>query len=418
MDCTLFYSQNTEGESGTYPSLSAPALCSHQCSAQFWYSMWEDAVSGLSTLASPPDAFPDQRPPSTSNEAGYTACDELEWQLPALDNIDVETCSDATSEAHQTLSVHSAVTSTINPSLLSLVQKIELGLNASANLVLSGNLGRGLMVSLSEQFEGQDHSLGEDDGSSFYQSDDFDFQTCRMDSEQPAMTNETETTSLCPNVGASPVPPQPVRSLETDCANQPLPTPSQSPDTCSEDTNTTSTLEEDGGPREFALNQQNIGSTQGKKNSGGIQEPSIDPKQVAPTALIDLTSDDDGEIDSNNQKGQRVKGKKRGSLWSRPRQKKQKMNNDEQVNLRAEIVIWTTEEEELTYKWDSRERLWVTHADNPEIVKVSGEFLLSQGQDIQIKVRPNAVFMPVVIEWKGGDTFEGYDDLEEDRRLE
>ena len=399
-------------ESNISPNLSVPALCSHQYWAQFWFSMWKDAVSGSSVLTPVLDAFPDQHLPSTSNEAGYATCDELEWQLPALDNIDVETCSDVTSEAHQTPSAHSPVNGTVNPSSLSLVQKIELGLNAGTTLVLPGNLGRGSMVQSSEQFEGGDDSLGGDDGSGFYESDNYDFQTCRMDSEQPSITDETQTTLSSPNMGVSPVSPQAVRSLETDCANQPLPNAFQAPDARSENTNiTASTLEEDSEPRETAPNQKITGSAQMKRNSGAIHGRSIDPNLVAPIAF------DDG-IDSNNQKGRPAKRKKRASSWSRPNQKKRKMDNGEQVNLRAEIVIWTTEEEELTYKWDSRERLWFTNTDNPEIVKVNGEFLLSQGQDIRIKVRPNAIFMPVVIEWKGRDTFEGYDNVEEDRRLE
>ncbi|KAJ4176299.1 hypothetical protein NW767_015492 [Fusarium falciforme] len=374
--------------------------------------MWEDAVCALSAPTPPPDAFPDQCLPSTSNEAGYATCDELEWQLPALDNIDAETCSDATSESHQTPSVHSPINGTVDPSSLRLVQKIELGLNAGTALVLSGSLGRDSMAQLSEQFEGKDDSLGGDDGSGFYESDNYDFQTCRMASEQPSIIDETQTTSSSPNMGASPVWPQAVRSLETDCANQPLPNAFQTPYSGSEDTNiTASTREEDSEPRGTAPNQQITGSAQMKRNSGAIQGRSMDPNLVAPLAL------DDG-IDSNNQKGRPAKRKKRASSWSRLHPKKRKMDKGEQVNLRAETVIWTAEEEELTYKWDSRERLWFTNTDNPEIVKVNGEFLLSQGEDIRVKVRPNAIFMPVVIEWKGRDTFEGYDEVEEDRRLE
>ncbi|RSL43696.1 hypothetical protein CEP54_014973 [Fusarium duplospermum] len=388
--------------------------------------MWEDAVSGLSTLASPPDAFPDQRPPSTSNEAGYTACDEIEWQLPALDNNGVEVCSDATSEAHQTTSVHSSVDGTANPLLPSLVQKLELGLNTGTNLTLSGNLGYDSKVRLSERFEAEDRSLGVDDGSGLYESDDYDFQTCRMASEQPSIGDETQTSSSCPNMGASPLSPQAVRSLETDYADQPLSNPFQTPDACSDDTNIAAlTFQEDSEPREIALNRKITGSVQRKRDSGGIGRQSTDSNLVAPIASIGPISDNDHGIDSIiesidniNQKDRPVKRKKHVSPGPRPHQKKQKLDRDEQVNLRAEIVIWTTEEQELTYKWDSRERLWFTNTDDPEIVKVNGEFLLSQGQDIRIKVRPNAVFMPVVIEWKGGDTFEGYDDVEEDRRLE
>ncbi|KAM6513216.1 hypothetical protein FALCPG4_015673 [Fusarium falciforme] len=382
--------------------------------------MWKDAVSGLSAPTPAPDAFPDQHLPSTSNQALYTTCDELEWQLPALDNNGVEACSDATSEAHQTPSAHSPVDGTVNPSLPSLVQKLELGLNAGTNLALSGNLGYDSMVQLSEQFEGEDHSLGGDDGSGLNESDDYDFQTCRMASEQPSIVDETQTTSSCPNMGASPVSPRAVRSLETDCADQPMSNPFQTPDACSEDTNiTASTWEEDSEPCEIALKREITGSAQRKRYSGGIEGRPTDPSLVAPIAFIGLTSDDDDDgIDSINQKDRSSKRKKQVSPGPRRHQKKQKLDKDEQVNLRAEIIIWTTEEEELTYKWDSRERLWFTNTDNPEIVKVNGEFLLSQGQDIRIKVRPNAVFMPVVIEWKGGNTFEGSDDVEEDRRFE
>jgi hypothetical protein len=198
-----------------------------------------------------------------------------------------------------------------------------------------------------------------------------------------------------------------------------LSSPFQTPDACSEDTNiTASTLEEDGKPRETALNRKITGSAQRKRHSGGIERQSTDPNLVAPITLIGLTFDDDDGIDRINQKSRPAKRKKQVSPGSRPHHKKQKIHKDEQVNLRAEIVIWTTEEEELTYKWDSRERLCFTNTDDPDIVVASGEFLLSHCEDIRIKVRPNAIFMPVVIEWKGGDTFEGHDDVKEDRRLE
>jgi hypothetical protein len=175
--------------------------------------MWKDTASGLPALTPAPDAFPDQHLPSTSNEAVYTTCDELEWQLPALDNNGVEACLDAISEAHQTPSVHSPVDGTVNPSLPSLAQKLELGLNTGINLILSGNLGYDSMVQLSERFEGEDHCLGGDDGSGLYESDDYDFQTCRMASEQPSISDETQTTSSCSNMGPSPVSPQALRSL-------------------------------------------------------------------------------------------------------------------------------------------------------------------------------------------------------------
>lgn len=406
-------------ESNISPNLSVPAHCSDQYWAKFWFSMWKDAVSGSSVLIPTLDAFPDQHLPSTSSEAGYATCDELQRQLPALDNIDIETCSDVTSEAHQTPSVHSAVNDTVNPLSLSLVQRLELGLNAGTALVLPGNLGGGSMVQSSEQFEGGDGSLGGDNGSGFYESDNYDFQTYRMASEQPSITDETQRSSSFPSMGASPVSPQTVTSIETDYADQPLSIPFQTPSACSDDTNIiASTFEEDSELSEIALKRQITGSAQREGDSGGIEGRSTDPSRFASIASIGSTSNDDDGINSINRKDRPAKRKKHVNPGPRPYQKKQKLDKNEQVNLRAEIVLWTTEEEELTYKWDSRERLWFTNTGDPETFKVNGEFLLSQGQDIRIKVRPNAVFMPVVIEWKGGDTFEGYDDVEENRRLE
>ncbi|CAM1508793.1 Fc.00g056410.m01.CDS01 [Cosmosporella sp. VM-42] len=100
-----------------------------------------------------------------------------------------------------------------------------------------------------------------------------------------------------------------------------------------------------------------------------------------------------------------------------PRPRKQKKG--QQVNLHVIQLIWTTEGQNLEYKWDSKEQCWVTDCDDDDIRKVDGEFLLAYSQDLAIQVRPNATWLPVVLRWaEKKNVFEGHDILDNDERFE
>ncbi|KAF4468248.1 hypothetical protein FALBO_4867 [Fusarium albosuccineum] len=94
----------------------------------------------------------------------------------------------------------------------------------------------------------------------------------------------------------------------------------------------------------------------------------------------------------------------------------------EQVNLRAEEVIWSLEGEEMVYKWGTGNKFWINNtgaADRLGLNRVVGEVLFSERENITITLRPNLLWWPVRVRWnKQTGLYDGHGPDEEDSRLE
>ncbi|KAF4451418.1 hypothetical protein F53441_5586 [Fusarium austroafricanum] len=154
-----------------------------------------------------------------------------------------------------------------------------------------------------------------------------------------------------------------------------------------------------------------------EKDIDDIQVETTSQTAPQPILFIDLTSSDVDDIRSGG--GRSTKRRKNHVPHSKTRPGKRRKERSEHVNLRVEAITWTPRDEghdkELTY--GSRSGHWVTDTDYPDIAEVSGEFLLSHGREVKIKVRPNLEYLPIDITWRGTDTFNGFAAVD-GRRLE
>ncbi|KAF4434343.1 hypothetical protein F53441_13708 [Fusarium austroafricanum] len=295
---------------------------------------------------------------------------------------------------------------------LFIIQEMEAGPKTATSLIAS--LEGDSVVRVSE------YSLGRDRDGRVLDLGNVGFQTGLRTWEQ-SIIDELEKTSPHPNIDIPAALHNPPSSLETDYTNQTLPTPVQSPVAYSQHSNTTVPAPkgdiEGNNSRKASPGQQLNECADGERDLNAIQDKTTSQKLPAPVAFIDLTSSDESNI--NSRKVRPTKRKKKAVSHPRPHPKKQRRGRSEHVTLKAEAVTWTTRDEgqdkELTYEWRSGH--WIADTDNPDIVEVSGEFLLSHGREVRIKVRPNLEYLPIEITWKGKDTFEGYDAVDY-RRLE
>lgn len=82
-------------------------------------------------------------------------------------------------------------------------------------------------------------------------------------------------------------------------------------------------------------------------------------------------------------------------------------------------MCWKTDEQERDYVW-SRGGSWTTELkdQNKEFRRVDGRFLIAQGSDLVVEVRPYGEWLPIKVQLnEEADVFEGWESID-GKRLE
>ena len=114
--------------------------------------------------------------------------------------------------------------------------------------------------------------------------------------------------------------------------------------------------------------------------------------------------------------------KRKRQVSSIPSRKKQKRKPRHEIRIRATAawVQFGEEEEACKYIWTryGGGRYWVADSGRNGGKQVDGGYLLYCGLDLSVEIRANAHEHPIVVKWNDErEVFEGWDSIEEDRRL-